>query len=200
MNQPPDLPPAAWVGPLGEATRRYSVPVFRCSIPSPSWLRASAGLDDCLTKPVSREALNEVVERFCHEPATILVVDDNPGFVSLIARMLGATGRARRVLTAYTGAEAVRLAKEAMPQLMLLDLLMPGMDGFAVVEAVRAEPRVRRMRIVAVTATSYAEEALLRRGGQFTVSQSAGISSGALAGLLSAALGILRPDYVVRDA
>ncbi len=196
INQPPDAPLEAWLGALGESSRRYSVPVLRCSIPSPSWLKQAAGLDDCLTKPVSRETLKALLEEYCPLPGVILVVDDNPGFVSLMARVLSTTGRARLVLTAYTGADALRLAHEAAPDLILLDLLMPVVDGFAVLEGVRRDPLLGNTRVVGVTATSYAEEALLRRGGHLTLSQSNGISTGTLADLLNAMLEHLRPDYV----
>jgi signal transduction histidine kinase/CheY-like chemotaxis protein len=200
VNQPPGAPAEAWVGPLGEASERYSVPVFRCSIPSPSWLKQSRGLDDCLTKPVSREALRAAFARHGADSGPVLVVDDSPGFASLMVRMLTTTGLARQVLTAYTGAEGLRLAREMRPNLVLLDLLLPDMHGFAVLSELRQDPALADTRVVAVTATSYAEEALLRQGSQLTLSQSAHLSTGTLTRLLDAALRIVRPHYVEEDS
>ena len=198
-NNLPETPVETWLGSLGEFSERYSVPVIRCSIPSPSWLQQSAGIDDCLTKPVSRESLRSLLERYCRKPSTILVVDDDLGFVSLMVRMLGTMELADEVLTAYSGVDALRLARERVPDLLLLDLLMPEMDGFQVVEALRRDPALRDISVVAVTATSYAEEMLSRRGGYFTVTQSKGLSTGMLTEFLSVALKVLQPNYVGED-
>jgi len=200
VNHSPDVPIDAWLGTLGEDSQRYGVPIFRCSIPSPGWLRQSSALDDCLTKPVTRESIRRVLEKYCPEPSRVLVVDDDPGFVRLMTRMLGTMELAKEVLPAYTGPQALRLALENVPRLVLLDLLMPEMDGFEVLAAMRAEPALRETSIVAVTATSYPEDALGRREGRFTLTQSMGMSAGTVTDLLSAALQIVRPNYVAEQA
>jgi signal transduction histidine kinase/CheY-like chemotaxis protein len=199
VNQSPDTITEAWLGALGPCSKRYDVPVFRCSIPSSSWLKQSTGLDDCLSKPITREELGAVVSTYCQETSTILVVDDNTGFVSLIVRMLGLLNPNYRVLTAYSGAEGMRLAREAAPSLVLLDLLLPDMDGFTVLAALRADPALEHTRVVAVTATSYAEEALKRKGGFFTLTHMGGLSTGILTELLNATLRIVQPDYTDGD-
>ncbi len=199
VNLPPDAPRQNWLGPIGRLSARYSVPVLRCSIPSLSWLQQSAGLDDCLSKPVSREMLRSVLARYCPGPGKVLVVDDDQGFVNLISRMLGTMEVTREVFVAYGGAEALRLAHTARPDVILLDLLMPEMDGFAVVEAIHRDPQLRKTWIVALTATSYAEEALRRRGGHLTLSQSQGLSTGTLMRLLNAALEVVQPDYLAEE-
>jgi signal transduction histidine kinase/CheY-like chemotaxis protein len=196
VNEHPDAPPEQWLGSLGTATARHSVPIFRCSIPSQSWLGKQRGLDDCLKKPVSREVVRAVLTRYCPGPGTVLVVDDNPGFANLMARLITASEPPRRVLTAYNGAEALRLAREARPDLVVLDLLLPDMHGFAVLDELRADPDLTGTRVVGVTATSYAEEALLYHGAHFTLTQPNRLSTGTFAELLNAALQIVRPDYL----
>ncbi|MDI7275897.1 MAG: hybrid sensor histidine kinase/response regulator [Anaerolineae bacterium] len=195
VNQAPDTPAEGWLGPLGQRCRQYSVPVLRCSIPSPSWLRRTTNLDGVLTKPVSRETLERVVRQYCGPSGTVLVVDDYPGFVSMVSRMLAAMGSVGRVLTAYSGQQALALAREARPDLMLLDLLMPEMDGFEVLRRLRADPDLAGIRIVATTATNYVEEALSHLGGALTVSQSQGLPTGTVLEALTAILGIVRPRY-----
>ncbi len=195
VNQSPEAPAEGWLGTLGQQSQRYGVPILRCSIPSPSWLRQENGFDECLTKPVSRQTLEALLSRLGRPQATVLVVDDDPGFVRLMARLLGTMGQVKEVVSAYSGAQALRLAAEKAPDLVLLDLLMPEMDGFAALRALRAEPACANSALIAVTATSYAEEALLRRGTQLTLVQSAGISTGMQADLLAAILRIVRPDY-----
>lgn len=195
VNQPANAPADAWVAALGESSQRYSVPVFRCSIPSASWLKRYTGLDDCLTKPVSRDSLHGALANLGYQPGRVLVIDDNPGFASLMTRMLMAYGLAREVLVAHNGADGLRLANEAVPSLVLLDLLLPDMDGFAVLAALRKKPRLASTLIVAVTATSYVEE-VLRQGSHFVLTQANGISPGLSTELLNAALELVRPNYV----
>ncbi len=199
VNQRPEALAEEWIGPLGRQSGRYSVPVLRCSIPSPSWLRGGSGFDECLAKPVSRDMLSHLLAQRCPQPARVLVVDDDPGFVRLMARMLATSDRVREVVSAYSGAQALRLAREKAPDLVLLDLLMPEVDGFEVLRALRADPACRATAVVAVTATSYAEEALLRHGTQLTLAQAKGISTGTLVELLTAVLKVVHPDYAIAN-
>ncbi len=193
INQRPDEA-GAWIGDSGEIGRHNDVPVLRCSLPSPSWLQENADLAECLTKPVTRERLAQTVERWCHAPSTILVVDDDPGFVSLMTRMLTSLGHNHRILAAYGGEQAITVARSEKPDLVLLDLLMPDMDGFEVLDALRREPAPGR-RIVAVTATSYAEEALLKRGCYFALTQPQGLPTATVVDLLNGVFQVVRPCY-----
>ncbi|MCL6431217.1 MAG: response regulator [Anaerolineae bacterium] len=195
VNQSPDCPPEAWFGPLGELSERSRVPIVRCSIASPSWLQQAAGLDGCLTKPVSRESLRQVVQTHLEERGAVLVVDDNPGFVTLVQRMLADMPEAGEVFAAYSGAEALRVAREKRPQLVLLDLLMPEVDGFAVLRELRKEASLQKTRVVAVTATSYPEEVLSRESGRFSVTQTGGLAASQTIELLRAAVRLLHPEY-----
>lgn len=198
VNLPPGAAAADWTASLGEAAKEYGVPVFRCSIPSPSWLRYSVGFDGCLTKPVSREALRGVLAE-CPQPVSVLVVDDDPGFVRLMTRVLQDMEAVSEVRSAYDGIHALRLAWEAKPDLILLDLLMPEMDGFQVLQALHAAPKRDGTRIVAVTATTYGEEALTQRASHFTLTQETGLDTATLLQLLNSALDWVRPDYTVAE-
>jgi CheY-like chemotaxis protein len=82
---------------------------------------------------------------------SILLIDDNADNLDLIAYLLRASGHAPRL--AGGGAEGVRLAIEEPPDLILVDIRMPGMDGYEVVAVLRREPRLAATRIVAVTAS-----------------------------------------------
>lgn len=70
----------------------------------------------------------------------ILVVDDDPDIVRLIKYFLEAKGR--RVQTASTGAEALELFKREPPDLVILDVMLPGMDGWAVLQKIRESSQV----------------------------------------------------------
>jgi len=79
----------------------------------------------------------------------VLVVDDDVKTVELVKLYLNRDGY--RVLTAYDGIEALRLAREGHPDLIVLDLMLPGIDGLAVCRTVRAESDVPIIMLTAKT-------------------------------------------------
>jgi len=84
---------------------------------------------------------------------SILLVDDDPGTIQLLARILSGTGTLR---FATNGADALRLAREAAPDLVLLDAEMPGMSGFQVLEAIKGEPKLAEVPVIFITSHSEA--------------------------------------------
>jgi class 3 adenylate cyclase len=85
-----------------------------------------------------------------NEPAHILVVDDTPSNVKLLADILGARGYA--VATAASGVEALARIAEAAPDLVLLDVMMPGLSGYDVCRKIRENPATAMLPVVMVTA------------------------------------------------
>jgi putative two-component system response regulator len=82
--------------------------------------------------------------------ATVLVVDDEARNVKLIETLLHAEGYA--TLAARNGSEAIALAETAQPDLILLDVMMPDMDGFETVARLKADPRTKPVPVIMVTA------------------------------------------------
>jgi CheY-like chemotaxis protein len=80
----------------------------------------------------------------------VLIAEDNPVNRELLRELLELRGYT--VLEACDGQEALRLIEQTQPELMLLDIGMPGMDGFAVVRRIRENPRLAQLPVVAVTA------------------------------------------------
>ena len=80
---------------------------------------------------------------------TVLVVDDDEAVHDVVAAMLGREGY--RVLHARTGPEALTLAREELPDAITLDVMMPQMDGWAVLSALKADPGLRHVPVVIVT-------------------------------------------------
>jgi len=197
VNRPPEASLDGWAAPLRGTAERYGVPVVRCSIPSGAWMRQADNIDDCLNKPISLDTLRRTLGS--EPPASVLVVDDDRGFVSLIQRMLRALDYRGRVIIAYNGEDAVELARSLHPELILLDLMLPGMDGFDVAAACCSMDE-ERPRVVAVTATSYASKFLQRRGSHFTVTRAGGISTERVVELLTMVLDVVRPDYVSAES
>ena len=87
---------------------------------------------------------------------SILVVDDNPVTRVLCSRVLGREGY--EVLLAEDGIEALRLVKEKPVDLVLLDVMMPGLDGFDVLEALRKIHPTDQLRVLMVTAKDQSED------------------------------------------
>jgi DNA-binding response OmpR family regulator len=80
---------------------------------------------------------------------TILVVDDEPSILRIFQRLLSAP--ATRVLTASSGLEALRIAREQLPDALILDRSLPDMDGTEVCRALRLDERTRRLSIIILT-------------------------------------------------
>ena len=83
-------------------------------------------------------------------PANILVVEDEPAIQALIAANLKRSGHA--VMAAPDAETAFRLIREALPDLILLDWMLPGMSGLDLARALRNEPRTRQVPIIMLTA------------------------------------------------
>ena len=91
--------------------------------------------------------------------AKVLCVDDDHGQRMLISYLLERQGL--DVRTASSGQEAVAIAQEWVPDLILMDLMMPGMDGFQAAKILRDDPRTANIPILALTA--YGEEKMQNR-------------------------------------
>jgi two-component system, cell cycle response regulator DivK len=81
----------------------------------------------------------------------ILIVEDNDKNLKLVRDVLQHQGY--RTIEAGTGEDGVRLAKERRPDLVLMDILLPGMDGIAALGQLRADPATRAIPVIAVTAS-----------------------------------------------
>jgi CheY-like chemotaxis protein len=108
-----------------------------------------------LQKPISRAQLQSSLANLglhaVHDQTrTVLVVDDDPKAVEVIATFLPTPEYA--VVRAYGGAEAIILAQRLRPDLILLDLMMPDVSGFDVVEALQRNSETARIPILVVTA------------------------------------------------
>ncbi len=82
--------------------------------------------------------------------ASILIVDDDPEIVTMLSTRLGKRGY--KVSTANDGHRALELAKRELPDLVLLDVMMPGKSGWEVARALKQDPVTQGIKIVMVTA------------------------------------------------
>jgi DNA-binding response OmpR family regulator len=84
------------------------------------------------------------------EQPTVLVADDDPDVVALVARRLSKAGY--KVITASDGEEALQMAQEHLPDLAVLDVMMPKLTGLDVTRRLREEPATENMLVMLISA------------------------------------------------
>jgi threonine synthase len=102
-------------------------------------------------EPAPREGLQAALENLDEKTTTVLLIDDNPDDALLIRRLLEGK-KAYRVLHAKDGWEGLAMARQQLPDLIVTDLTMPGIDGFGLVEELKLDPRTKDIPVVVVSA------------------------------------------------
>jgi PAS domain S-box-containing protein len=147
------------------------VPVVIVSIVADRARGLSLGASQVLQKPVGREALARALAAVGFkgnadggsERRSVLVVDDDPKAVQLLGAYLDPAGY--RVLLAFGGQEGIDVARQQLPDLIVLDLMMPEVNGFDVVEALKSDPATASIPVVIVTAKQITGEDRARLNG-----------------------------------
>jgi signal transduction histidine kinase/CheY-like chemotaxis protein len=144
------------------------------------------GAAEYLVKPVSKDQLLAALYRAAAMPErkhTVVAIDDDPLAIELVRASLEPEGWT--VLGVATGQEGLALIRERQPSAVLLDLLMPGMDGFEVVEALRADPDTKSVPVVILTSKSMTQQDKERLQGRITyVARKTDFDLSGLAGLV----------------
>jgi CheY-like chemotaxis protein len=89
---------------------------------------------------------------------TVMVVDDNPDIVTIVKTIL--EGKGYGVQSAYSGQEVFNLLKEQKPDLIVLDIMMPQMDGLEVLTRLKGEPSTATIPVILLTAKVQYEDVL----------------------------------------
>ena len=147
------------------------VPVITCSLPSRSWMADAFGALACLNKPINFELLNRIIGSV-GEVENILVVDDNSGICQLVERGLAAQSVEFKVRVAYDGESGLSAMRQRPPDLLLLDLIMPGLNGREVFDIMQQEEALANIPVVLLTATDFISEQFAGQTSQLTVQRS----------------------------
>jgi len=141
------------------------IPVIMLTIVDNKNLGYALGAADYLTKPVDWDRLAAILQKYrcAHPPCTVLVVEDDTDTRDMLRRLLTREGWA--VSEATNGREALERVAASQPELILLDLMMPEMDGFAFIEALRQQDAWRSIPVVVVTAKDLTPEDRRRLNG-----------------------------------
>jgi len=166
-----------------------AIPVIIVSMLDERGKGFALGAADYLVKPVSREGLLTTLRRVNLVanvevgPPRVLAIDDDPLALDLIDAAL--TPEGYMVLAARSGDEGLALAQQEHPAVIILDLLMPEVDGFTVVERLRADLATAAIPIVILTAKSMTPEEKARLNGQIScLAQKAELNRSALVDLV----------------
>jgi len=149
------------------ATLNVTAPIIECSLPSQAWMATSLGAKASLTKPIDFEKLASQMAPL-GPIRDILVIDDNPGVCQLVKRRLEGD---HTIHIAYEGRTGLNTMQQTRPDLVILDLMMPEMDGFEVIDAMQADPTLADVPVILLTATTYIEDTLAQYGNQVKIVQ-----------------------------
>jgi two-component system, cell cycle response regulator len=129
---------------------------------------AAAGCDAYITKPLDSSRLLGAIGQFTRAPAPaptaaagvvrVLIVDDDPQMVKLLSAQLSREGH--QAIGARGGEEAIRMAQQDPPHLILMDVLMPGIDGYEATRRLKRSPSTAHIPIILVTALSDVQDKL----------------------------------------
>jgi signal transduction histidine kinase/DNA-binding response OmpR family regulator len=139
-------------------TRRATaqVPVVVCTAHTGRGSATTLGASDFVAKPFTGDQLRDTVTRLLPvERGSVLVVDDDATLRRLVVETLARDGRELR--EASNGLDALVAIAAQRPDVLILDLMMPGLDGFGVLEQLRDRPETRRLPVVVLTARDLSE-------------------------------------------
>jgi len=133
------------------------IPVVIHSVVDNKPLAVSLGAADVITKPTEPKRLLTLVKQYCRtSDQFILIVDDHEDFALAFKALLSQDGFNVKVATG--GREALEVLKSSTPALILLDLIMPGMDGFEVVQQLQENVKWRNIPVVILSGKELTEE------------------------------------------
>jgi len=127
-----------------------TIPVVMVTFVNEPGLGESLGAADTVLKPVEWDRLKKVMDRFHGDAGDVLVVDDDPDARARLRTVLQRNGWT--VSEAGNGRDALDIVAHAPPQLILLDITMPVMDGFAFLHELRQRPGCSEIPVVVLTA------------------------------------------------
>jgi len=144
------------------------IPVVLLSVVQNREIGLARGAVECLTKPIDWNRLDALMSRLTADGDAphVLVVEDDPASSDLVRRLFERNGI--RVEVAANGAEGMARLRERRPAAILLDLMMPVMDGFTFADQLRAMPEFADLPVIVLTSKSLTPDDHRRLNGQVT--------------------------------
>jgi CheY-like chemotaxis protein len=141
--------------------RTNHIPVILLTVVDKKTMGYRLGADDYLVKPLDEKAVLAALERVGRYQTNesqkrILVVDDDPDVLDMVSQLLSETNY--EVIPAADGLSALEAIEKWVPEVILLDLLIPELDGFGLIDRIKDNPRCNSTPIVVLTAKTLTKE------------------------------------------
>jgi signal transduction histidine kinase/CheY-like chemotaxis protein len=189
----------------GETLSRipFGTPVISCWMPGEVEAASQLGVNHYLVKPLVSDKLLEIINKLAEtlplstQIKSILIVDDEADELHLFARMLESAPQGYKILQVTNGKRALNTLRSRHPDLMLLDLVMPVMNGYEVLREKQADSSIRDIPVIVISARDPAGEAIMVK--DFKVSYNDGFSTSNLLELIGTVAQILVPICSKQD-
>lgn len=168
-----------------------NTPVILCSVPGMEQFGGNLGAIDYLIKPISRESLLATLDRLQTPVKTILLVDDDLDALKLFRRMMTSARRGYHVVRATNGQQALNILRHQQIDVILLDLIMPEMDGFQFLAIKNREPDFQDIPVILISARDPQGHPIASNA--LAVTRSGGLSVKQILACMEALIGVLAP-------
>jgi CheY-like chemotaxis protein len=176
---------------------QYKTPFLNFWVPGDRAAIERMGVSHYLVKPVGQKALVDALQRLDGKVECILIVDDDPEVHQLFDRMLTASKLPYRMLWAMSGEEGLQILRERDVDVLLLDLLMPVMSGYELLDIKNGDPEIAEIPVIVISA----EDPDLRTptSGEMRISQPGGLTTQDLMRCIVKSTQALVPESQVID-
>jgi CheY-like chemotaxis protein len=140
------------------------IPVIIVSVSDDKETGLALGALGYISKPVNRELLVAEINNLAKSVRTIMVTDDNNFELDQMSQILETAGF--KTLLAHSGVECLQKLEEEIPDLLILDLVMPETDGFEVLDRIRKKPKTQNLPVIIVTAKNLSHDEKIRLRGR----------------------------------
>jgi signal transduction histidine kinase/CheY-like chemotaxis protein len=167
--------------------------VIKCPMPSGRRAARAFGLADYLVKPISREALLNTLNNISLSLKHVLIVDDERDILRMLSRFLQTARQKYVISTASSGGSGLEVMRRERPDVVILDILMPDFDGFTVVQHMKADPGLKDIPVIAVSARGATEAITQVVNGDIVIRRQVGFQPIELVNCIEALAGELIP-------
>lgn len=161
--------------PLDLSNIPFDTPLIICWVPGSEEAARRLGVVRYLVKPIARKDLLGALEDLHRPVKTILLVEDNTEALQLFTRILASAENKYTVIRAMNGQQAIDFLHERRPDVMLLDLMMPGVDGFQVLKEKSRDAEIKDIPVIVISsldpsgAPIVSKNIAITRSGGFSV-------------------------------
>jgi signal transduction histidine kinase len=151
-----------------------NLPVISCWIPGRDEAARRLGVIHYLLKPVEQDLLLSALDKLGKEKMSVLLVDDDLETLHLFARIISTARPSFRVIRASSGQEALQVMKERRPDVVLLDLILPDINGFEILAEKRKDAEICDIPVIVVSSTDPSGIPIV--ANRFSLHRSGGLS------------------------